>query len=150
VTLLRFHLYLQLLPAVFNIGMVLTDSEDDPRVERPVRKTKPTAILLQHSEKAALPSQRKAINDFRAAEAAKRAAEREAACAALQNTPGTPSSSRESSPVPPTPPTLASQTAGTNKRAHVEEIVDNDAEDENRENARINPKPSKGQCNNSN
>ncbi|KAG2745412.1 hypothetical protein P692DRAFT_20877656 [Suillus brevipes Sb2] len=56
-------------------GTVLTDGEDEPRVVRPVRKIKPTAALLQHSEKAALPSQTKAINDFRAAEAAKRASE---------------------------------------------------------------------------
>ena len=133
------------------VGTVLTDGEDDPRVERPVRKTKPTAVLLQHSGNPALQSQRKAIDDFRAAEAAKRAAERDAARADLQNTPSTPSSSRESSPVPPTPlASLASQTTGANKRAHVEEIVDEDADDEERENARINPKPSKGLCNNSN
>ncbi|KAG1870414.1 hypothetical protein C8R48DRAFT_670787 [Suillus tomentosus] len=57
-------------------GTVLTDSDDECRVNaRPVRQTKPTAILLQHSERAALPSQTKAINAFRAAEAAKRAAE---------------------------------------------------------------------------
>ncbi|KAG1784419.1 uncharacterized protein HD556DRAFT_1315092 [Suillus plorans] len=41
----------------------------------PICKIKPTAALLQHSEKAALPSQTKAINDFRAAEATKRASE---------------------------------------------------------------------------
>ncbi|KAG2747640.1 hypothetical protein P692DRAFT_20875468 [Suillus brevipes Sb2] len=61
------------LPAM--TGTVLTDGEDEPRVVRPVRKIKPTAALLQHSEKAALPSQTKAINDFRAAEATKRASE---------------------------------------------------------------------------
>jgi len=47
-----------------------------------VRKTKPTAALLQHSEKVALLSQRKAIDVFRATEAAKRAAERDVARAA--------------------------------------------------------------------
>ncbi|KAG2101028.1 uncharacterized protein F5147DRAFT_655374 [Suillus discolor] len=52
-------------------GTVLTDGEDEPRVVRPICKIKPTAALLQHSEKVALPSQTKAINDFRAAEAAK-------------------------------------------------------------------------------
>ena len=56
-------------------GTVVTDGEEEPRVERPVRKIKPTATLLQHSEKAALPSQTKAVNEFRAAEAARRAAE---------------------------------------------------------------------------
>ena len=63
----------------------VTHSEDGPRVERPVRKTKPTAALLQYSEKVALPSQRKTIDVFRAAEAAKRAAERDVARAASQN-----------------------------------------------------------------
>lgn len=57
-------------------SIVHTDSDDEPIVHpRPIRRTKPTAALLQHSEKAALPSQTKAINKFRAAEAAKRALE---------------------------------------------------------------------------
>ncbi|KAG2147818.1 uncharacterized protein EDB93DRAFT_1103905 [Suillus bovinus] len=50
------------------------NSEDKPVVHpRPIRRTKPTAALLQHFEKAALPSQTKAINEFHATEAAKRA-----------------------------------------------------------------------------
>ena len=133
------------------IGTVLTDGEDNPRVEWPAHKTKPTTVLLQHSRKAALPSQQKAIDDFCASEAAKRAAECDAARAALQSSPSTPSSSRESSPITPTPPaTLASHTTGTSKWAYIEEIDNEDAEDEECENARINPKPSKGQCNNLN
>jgi hypothetical protein len=44
-------------------------------VAHPVCKIKRTAALLQHAEKAALPSQTKAIHDFHTAEAAKRAAE---------------------------------------------------------------------------
>lgn len=60
------------------VSTIHTDNEDELRVvARPVHKTKPTAALLQHSEKAALPSQTKAINDFRAAEAAKLATERQ-------------------------------------------------------------------------
>jgi hypothetical protein len=52
-------------------GTILSDSDDKPRLVRPARKIKPSAALLEHSEKAALPSQTKAINAFHAAEAAK-------------------------------------------------------------------------------
>jgi hypothetical protein len=38
------------------VGTVHTDSDDEPGVVRPVRKVKPTTTLLEHSEKAALPS----------------------------------------------------------------------------------------------
>ncbi|KAG0706645.1 hypothetical protein DFH29DRAFT_900637 [Suillus ampliporus] len=48
---------------------------DEPRAARPIRQTKPTAALLEHSERAALPSQTKAINEFRTAEAARSANE---------------------------------------------------------------------------
>lgn len=104
-----------LLPAM--TGTVLTDGEDEPRVVRPIRKIKPTAALLQHSEKAALPSQTKAINNFRAAEAAKRASE-------------------VSEPQPPPP---------SNKRVRPNDAP-NDAPDDDgsadteHENARVNPK----------
>ena len=57
------------------VGTVHTDNEEEPHIVRPVRRSKPSAALLQHSEKAAIPSQTKAINEFRAAEAAKRVAE---------------------------------------------------------------------------
>lgn len=58
------------------VSTIHTDNEDELCVvARLVRKTKPTAALLQHSEKAVLPSQMKAINDFHAAEAAKLATE---------------------------------------------------------------------------
>jgi len=75
-------------------GVVLTDGEDEPRIERPQRNPKPSATLLAHSEQATLPSQQKAINTFRAAEAAKRAAETALALNALRASPDTaPSSS---------------------------------------------------------
>jgi hypothetical protein len=115
-------------------GTVLTDGEDEPRVVRPVRKIKPTAALLQHSEKAALPSQTKAINDFRAAEAAKRASE-------------------VSQPAALTAPVPATQLAPppSNKRVRPDDAPDalDDALDDDqsidteRENARVNPKRAK-------
>ena len=61
---------------------IFTDGEEEPRVECPVRKSKPTATLLL-SEEPVLPFQKKALNDFRVAEAARRAAERQAAIDAL-------------------------------------------------------------------
>jgi hypothetical protein len=51
-------------------GMVLTDGKDEPRVECPVRKSKPTTALL-HLEEPTLPFQQKAVKGFLAAEAAK-------------------------------------------------------------------------------
>jgi len=121
-------------------GMILTDSEDEPRIEHPVPKTKPTTALLQHSEKAALPSQTKAINDFRAVEAAKCAAEVKQAVDAIHaNQSTTPNSSRSPSPeaavsmpVPPVP------TLNNSKRVRIEEVFDDD--DDERENAHTNPK----------
>ncbi|KAG1884575.1 kinase-like domain-containing protein [Suillus subluteus] len=56
--------------------MISTDTAtstngDEPRAAHPICWTKPTAALLEHSERAALPSQMKAINEFCAAEAAR-------------------------------------------------------------------------------
>jgi hypothetical protein len=103
------------------------------RVVRPVRKVKPTAALLEHSEKAALPSQTRAIHDFRAAEALKR-------------------TTNDTHPLvaePPQAPILSARAPNidtttpetTRKRARVEEI-DEDAisGDDEREDARTNPK----------
>src|SRR5712675_141847 len=103
-----------LLPAM--TGTVLTDGEDEPRVVCPIHKIKPTAALLQCSEKAALPSKTKAINDFHAAEAAK--------CA-----------SEVSQPPPPS----------SNKHVHPDDALDDTLDDDGsvdmeRENARVNPK----------
>ena len=72
------------------------DDAREGRIARPIRRTKPTAALLQHSEKAVLPSQTKAINDFHAAEAAKRIAEH-------APTPTLPSSTDPTKPVPDLP-----------------------------------------------
>ena len=132
-------------------GTVLTDGEDGPRIERPQRNHRPSAALLAHSEQAAIASQQKAVNDFRAAEAAKRASATALALAAARaNKSTTPSSSRATSPddtplTQPIPSTL--HIADKTKRARVEEISDEeDSDDEERENARINPKPT-GECN---
>ena len=56
-------------------GTFVTDGEKEPHVKHPVCKTNSTAILLQHSEKATLSSQTKAVNKFHAVEAARHAAE---------------------------------------------------------------------------
>jgi hypothetical protein len=120
--------------------------KDEPRIERPQRNPKPSAALLAHSEQAALPSQQKAINTFRAAEAAKHAAETALALNALRASPDTaPSSSRATSPnnvplmqlIPST-----SHISNKDKRAHVEDVSDDeDLDIEERENARMNLKP---------
>ena len=56
-------------------GTFVTDGEKEPHVEHPVCKTNSTAILLQHSEKATLSSQTKAVNKFHDVEAARHTAE---------------------------------------------------------------------------
>jgi hypothetical protein len=102
------------------VSTIHTDNEDELRVvARPVHKTKSTAALLQHSEKVALPSQTKAINDFCAAEAAKLATEHIAA------------DQTEISPAPK-----------NSKRVWSERIFDTDIEnsDDEHENACTNPK----------
>ncbi|KAG2140520.1 uncharacterized protein EDB93DRAFT_1252805 [Suillus bovinus] len=123
-------------------GTVHTDNEDEPIVHpRPIRKIKPTAALLQHLEKASLPSQTKAINEFRAAEAAKRASE----VSAQPKPVPPPPTAIPSSNVPPPPSVIPS----SNKRSHPDDtfvdIEDNESVDEDhdsvREDARTNPKP---------
>ncbi|KAG1825069.1 hypothetical protein EV424DRAFT_1537953 [Suillus variegatus] len=89
-------------------GTVHTDSDDECRA-CPVRRTKPTAILLQHSERAALPSQTKAINAFCAAEAAKHAAKTQQVASDSTVLLGS-----------------SSDTLEQGKRVHVEEIFDED------------------------
>jgi hypothetical protein len=134
------------------VGMVLTDSEDEPRIERPTRRSKPTAALL-HSGEPTLPFQQKAVQDFRAAEASKRAAERQLAIdsvRAKQTT--TPCSSRATSPetassVAGAPVPSTSHVLDKSKRARVEEIADDEESgDEERENARFNPKRMSVNC----
>src|ERR1700691_403713 len=134
------------------VGMVLTAGEDEPRIERPTRRSKPTAALL-HSGEPTLPFQQKSVNDFRAAEAAKRAAERQLAIDRVRaKRATTPCSSRA------TPPETASSVSGApvpstshvldkSKRARVEEIADDEESgDEERENARFNPKRTSANC----
>ena len=128
-------------------GTVLTDGEDKPRIERPVRKSKPTTALL-HSEEPTLPFQQKAVKDFLAAEAAKRATERQLAIDAVRANQTNISSSSQAT-TPETAPSVGpaahvpstSRVIDTTKRAHIEEIFDDEESvDEERENARINPK----------
>ena len=110
-------------------------------MQHPVCKIRPTATLLEHSEKAALPSQTKAVKEFRAAEAVQRTAE----------TQWKPSSSRNSSPEPATsapaiPPnpgaaSLIPHVIDNTKRPRVEESFENnDSADDEREDVHTNPK----------
>jgi hypothetical protein len=66
--------------------------------KRPSRNPKPTATLLEHSEGAALPSQQKKIDDYRAAEAARQ--QSTAGATAASSTTTTPAPSNPSSPSP--------------------------------------------------
>ncbi|KAG1900689.1 uncharacterized protein F5891DRAFT_980263 [Suillus fuscotomentosus] len=104
---------------------ICDDSDDKCCAHRPVRQTKPTATLLQHSEKAALPSQTKAINAFHAAEAAKLPDSRHASNAGADQT--TPSISLNSPPgdTAPSGSSLAALEKG--KRTRVQEILDNES-----------------------
>jgi hypothetical protein len=104
---------------------------------RPVRRTKPTITLLQHSEKAALPSQTRAINNFHAAEAAKRVADHTTTLLSPQTSPDTVEHARIS-PIALVPPA-----ANNCKRVHSKEISEEDesqGDDDERENARTNSK----------
>jgi hypothetical protein len=116
---------------------VLPADGNQCRVVCPIRRTKPTAALLHHSEKAALPSQTKAINDFRAAEAAKAA---KYATENQQTTSTTPPEPTIPAPVLSVPSTLPDNS----KRPWVEETQSLSdvilSSDDERENARTNPK----------
>lgn len=115
------------------VGTVHTNSDDQPHVVRPARKVKPTAALLEHSEKAALPSQTRAINAFRAAEALKR----------TTNDTHPPAAEPQQAPIPSTraPNVDATTPETTRKRARVEEIDEDEISgDDEREDARTNPK----------
>ncbi|KAG1889627.1 uncharacterized protein F5891DRAFT_1198558 [Suillus fuscotomentosus] len=121
------------------VGTVHTDSDDECRAHRPVRQTKPTTTLLQHSEKTALPSQTKAINAFRAAEAAKLPDTRHASNAGADQT--TPSISLNSPPgdTAPSGSSLAALEKG--KRTCVEEVLDDKSGGKEHEDVRTNPRP---------
>jgi hypothetical protein len=97
-----------------------------------VHKVKPTAALLEHSEKAALPSQTRAINAFRAAEALK--------CTTNDTHP---LAAEPQAPILSThaPNIDATTPETTRKRACVEEIDEDEISgDDERENAWMNPK----------
>jgi hypothetical protein len=112
-------------------GTVLTDGEDEPRVERPIRKIKPTAALLQHAEQVALPSQQKAVDNFCAAEAAKCAAERQKHLDALPQNISIGSTSSQFTSLNLNPSTSGSGgISNKTKRACVEEISDKEESDD--------------------
>jgi len=114
------------------------DGEDEPRIVRPIRKIKPTAALLQHSEKAALPSQTKAINAFRAAEAAKRTSTSTVSAPSAHLPHSESTSLPHSAPSPPS----ESVPRPSNKRIPPDDVFtfeDNESGEEEREDARMNP-----------
>jgi len=124
---------------------IITDDEGEPRVERPVRKPKPTAALLLFAE-SGLPFQKRAVNEFRVAEAAKRAAERQKTIDDLYANPQTTTSSSQdistssASSLPGSPVPSVTYTINK-KRAYVEDDDEYDDEaDDERENGRTNPK----------
>jgi hypothetical protein len=67
------------------VGVIVSDGEEDARIQRLQHKLKPTAALLEHSETAALPSQQRRIEEFHAAEAARCAAEAARRAAEIQS-----------------------------------------------------------------
>jgi len=129
------------------VGVIISDGEEDARIQRPQRKSKPTAALLEHSEAAALPSQQRRVEEFRAAEAARRAAEIRSAIAQIRVQPPTDSSEspRATPSAGPSVPTSPSPSLHTSdapeKRAFSEVDSDNGDDDLEREDARNNPKP---------
>ena|SRR5882762_9586571 len=89
-------------PTTKMVNVVLTDGEEDAHLGRPKRNPKPLAALLNDPKKATLPSQQQAIENFRIAEAARRAAETKLAIETEAiNVIPSPNSSRSSSPVAP-------------------------------------------------
>lgn len=116
--------------------MIPTNGDEELNSERPRRNAAPSAALL--AGQATIPSQRKAVEEFRALEAIKRAAATKLALEEARASAITPISSRDTSPIgsdTPAPPT------SHKKRAYVEESSDNEEVDDTRENARTNPNP---------
>jgi hypothetical protein len=60
---------------MINTDTAASTNGDEPCAACPICQTKPTVALLEHSERAALPLQTKAINEFHATEAARSANE---------------------------------------------------------------------------
>jgi hypothetical protein len=135
-----------LLPPTSNmVNTVLTDGEEDAHLGRSRRNPKPSAALLDHPEQATLPSHLQAIETFRAAEAARRAAERqialeEDAANPISSPSGSPS--RDNSPVAPsgTDTTVPLVLPGPKRRRAYVSDEEEESNDE-REDARTNPKP---------
>jgi hypothetical protein len=124
---------------------VLTDGEEEAHLGHSRRDPKPSATLLNHPEQATLPSQRQAIKTFRAAEAARRAAERQIAldedAANPILSPAT-SPSCSNSPVVPSETDTTVQLASSGPKQRRAYISDEEEEsNDEREDARTNPKP---------
>ncbi|KAG2070884.1 hypothetical protein BDR04DRAFT_1118014 [Suillus decipiens] len=117
-------------------GMIHTDRKDEPLVvhPHPICRTKLTAALLQHSEKGALPSQTRAINEFCAAEAAKHASDVSAPIPPL-------APAQPKSVLPPPSVLLPS-----NKCMHPDDAFKDKSVDEEHENAHMNPKHLRKKC----
>jgi hypothetical protein len=110
--------------------------------ERPRRHPAPSAALL--AGQATIPSQLKAVEEFRALEAAKRAAATALAIKEAGFSTPTPPSSRATSPVSSNTPTPSTSCSSGKKRVYVEDSNDDDDDeivDTTRENARTNPNP---------
>ena len=129
------------------VGVIISDGEEDARIQRPQQKSKPTAALLEHSEAAALPSQQRRVAEFRAAEAARRAAEIRSAIAQIHVQPPTdlsesPRATPSAGPSVPTSPSPSLHTSDApEKRTFSEVDSDNGDDDLEHEDAQNNPKP---------
>jgi hypothetical protein len=104
---------------------IITDDEGEPCIERPVRKPKPTAALLLSAE-SGIPFQKRAVNEFRVAEAAKCAAEHQKAIDDLYINPQTTTSSSQDISISsasslPGSPVLSVTHTINKKRAYVED-----------------------------
>lgn len=105
---------------------------------RPQRIAKPSAAVLNDPKQTALPFQRRAAEDFAAAERERRAA------AVAQSVADARQAPNPMTAIPGTSdPELPAPTLLTSKRASVEDVEeeDDDDDDDVREDARTNPKP---------
>jgi hypothetical protein len=110
--------------------------------ERPRRHPAPSAALL--AGQGTIPSQLKAVEEFCALEAAKRAAAIALAIEVAGVGTPTPTTSRATSPDGSNTPAPSTSRSSGKKRAYIEDSNDDDDDevvDTTRENARINPNP---------
>ena len=91
-------------------------SGDDTPLKRPSRNPKPTATFLKHSEGAALPSQQRKVNEYRAAEAAKRAEKIKNPEPEISPTPALSRSSSTYIEIPSSPPASSDIALASTKR----------------------------------